>query len=1188
MSWLNDIYENNDFWVEGAEENYPCLISFEYRRLREFCKDSNAYALRFCLNENFESLLKFETLISYAWAVSNMEVAFVEKTVAMITKESRPSFGTWIELAGILIRDLKKAGAELPDSIPLQEIVDLYKDNEIVNWRNENIGHGIMGFEEDEDFRNDTESYLKVYHSILSRIDIKLKEQRLFILDDRNLIELTGADNAKNFLNDGKVMLKIGISGDEEEFVLDPFLNLSVSKKSRLGVYCFDQQKLPTMSVFRAYADGVTNSWRQGYFETLYRCNDAISLYRRASNRHKSLKEYRKLDTQISKAEYVQPTHLMNWIKESIEKHEKGVFMLKMQRGTGKSVFAEKLNCLFEKPIAGLEDVDIRTYHLNRVQSAGEKDFISWIQHQWSKGFKNSCLNEYVGLCTIDGMLSEYDLPAEAFAAFLSDVLISREEAGAQNKILMVFDGLDEVVNKRIREFFTIESYLTEGVYILFTSRDPEKEDMPEDVSKFIRDLPITEEYCFDLRSEASIRFLKEYISRFKIKSKDIKEKMMEAASYRVLNLVLLCTLYKKGMDIDELIGAKSFVKMYISFIEEHYTEREYHSLEELLIILSLLGDKEIMTLSKIGQLSSENDITIGLVGLMADLSPLLNISRDKEGNRYRIVNVNVSNELMEQIPERENMIRNLVDMAMAVIREDEIPEKNSGYEALCEHVIELAMLLPGKTEVLGNDRKKDIEGFLERVVDWDVGDPYEREVKIHYLRQIYAFYTETYGETDEMTMFVKQLLSDTLYTNGDYKESLEISRELFEKVRNNTRIPDYVILRLANGIIASYMEQWMIEEALDFDYKEMNRDITENADNAGLLWVYKGARAMLYALSGLMEEALITCEQIEERFNNVFDIEPENIIAIKKYVISVYILSNDYEKALKETRKSYEYAQKKLGDFNYFTVTLLDTLGYLLGKTGMVAESIQNGRLVLREMNKMFGAGHPNTLYSKLNLSASLFMEGCYEEAIAMMEDVCENSAKIYGDEHYMTRGIQKACTYMKKRARLEQDMEEKKNIYVSRMKMDGEDDSETLLAQKEYFYSLYMCIKDEGTFEKKYREFPGLIEEIRKLLKIDRVDDFNRTLAVGEDLYMRNTRLQGDKYTGAAAMMSILAWLYNTLERRDEAVNTQEKVVMVQERMFGKEDKKTISSKKALYVYYKKAGMIEKAESLKKELGK
>ena len=253
-----------------------------------------------------------------------------------------------------------------------------------------------------------------------------------------------------------------------------------------------------------------------------------------------------------------------------------------------------------------------------------------------------------------------------------------------------------------------------------------------------------------------------------------------------------------------------------------------------------------------------------------------------------------------------------------------------------------------------------------------------------------------------------------------------------------------------------------------------------------------------------------------------------------------------------------------------------------------MVAESIQNGRLVLREMNKMFGAGHPNTLYSKLNLSASLFMEGCYEEAIAMMEDVCENSAKIYGDEHYMTRGIQKACTYMKKRARLEQDMEEKKNIYVSRMKMDGEDDSETLLAQKEYFYSLYMCIKDEGTFEKKYREFPGLIEEIRKLLKIDRVDDFNRTLAVGEDLYMRNTRLQGDKYTGAAAMMSILAWLYNTLERRDEAVNTQEKVVMVQERMFGKEDKKTISSKKALYVYYKKAGMIEKAESLKKELGK
>ncbi|MCR5753405.1 MAG: hypothetical protein K6G30_01145, partial [Acetatifactor sp.] len=169
--WLIEIADDENLWVDGANEKYPCIIAFEYKRLRDFCRKPDVFGTILCLKDNFEALLKFETLIAYAWAAGKADPDFEKNKISLITTPN-PSMGTWNDLAKKLINNLKEIGKDLPVGIPLEKITKVFSDDRIgiVNWRNKEIGHGLTRFEEDKELREELTEKIKVLKELMLSI----------------------------------------------------------------------------------------------------------------------------------------------------------------------------------------------------------------------------------------------------------------------------------------------------------------------------------------------------------------------------------------------------------------------------------------------------------------------------------------------------------------------------------------------------------------------------------------------------------------------------------------------------------------------------------------------------------------------------------------------------------------------------------------------------------------------------------------------------------------------------------------------------------------------------------------------------------------------------------------------------------------------------------------------------------
>ena len=113
VHWLEEIALDPALWIPDAENAYPAVIAYEYGRLRNLCREKKPYAVLLCLKDNYETLLKFETLLAFAWVSRKFEgpvgALMVGELTAPIATAQR-----WPKLASGLVKNLRKAGGQLP------------------------------------------------------------------------------------------------------------------------------------------------------------------------------------------------------------------------------------------------------------------------------------------------------------------------------------------------------------------------------------------------------------------------------------------------------------------------------------------------------------------------------------------------------------------------------------------------------------------------------------------------------------------------------------------------------------------------------------------------------------------------------------------------------------------------------------------------------------------------------------------------------------------------------------------------------------------------------------------------------------------------------------------------------------------------------------------------------------------
>ena len=734
--WLAKIAEDTECWIPDAEKAYPSVIAHEYRSLRDYCRNKEPYAVLLSLKDNFEALLKLEVLLAYAWAARNTDEAFEAQTVSLLTTPNL-SLGAWLELASVLGKGLKNTGAGLPDSIPLEKLRKRYLKAEVVNWRNSKLGHGAMGMSEDEEFRLDIREKILLLKDLLLSVDSCLRDQELYLPGEgegSGEISLTGADRARGLERSGSVYFRT--RGGEIAFCTDPFIVIRRHEKRGYGTYFFDNQRTSSLTNFLAYAEGSRANESVGYFEALRRKleQSGVKEEARADDPYLTEEEIRELDLLQMSHGFVRPAHLAEWLKGCLEEHDRGIFLLQMNRGTGKSVFTEKISGLTEKRLKLSDDVDVRTYHIGRTQTAGTGDIRSGIEWQWSRDYAGKT---WARAPRISDYKREDKGPGEALCAYLEEVLRYGRRNRGTEKVLMVLDGLDEIPDENLWKFIPREEMLGEGIYFLLTSRDPETEVLPEDTAERLEKLTVTEKYCPERTGTENTDFLKEYIKRTGLKGLNEEEikRLLDLCDHRVLELGLLCRLAEGGMSIDELPDSSRVVSVYLKELEKRYGEKESVRVRELLAVLCTLGSYEGLTLGTLGALTGENGVTLGLIGTVRDLSPMLKTERSQEGNLnlYMIANPDLAEELEKQIPETEDTVRWIVKLTMSVLREGKL-EKERELEAAAAHVVELAVeLLPDWVETIGKDATFVFETSINHLEEKKV----KRKENLEYLLNI-------------------------------------------------------------------------------------------------------------------------------------------------------------------------------------------------------------------------------------------------------------------------------------------------------------------------------------------------------------------------------------------------------------------------------------------------------------------
>ena len=1050
--WLSDVAKDERYWFPGVETAYPSVVAYEYRNLRRFCREGMAYAALLSLRDNFEALLKLEVLLAFAWAAQNGDDVFEKQTVSKLMTPN-PSLGTWLSLSSIILKDMEKAGMELPASIPLNKIRKYYIRNDIVNWRNEKIGHGAMGLLEDEELRDDIREKVMFLKELFSSADAQFREQVLFLPKKQNTSEediseasacdliLNGADMARGLSRSGQVHFRT--ANNNLSFCVDPFITIQKHEKKGYGIYYFDNQKTRILTYFLSYAEGSRTSENVEYFKRLrkYLESAEVKTESRADDIYLSENEFREMDEQQMSNNFVRPVHLIRWLKKCLETHDRGSFLLQMERGTGKSVFTEKLSSLTERPVRIFDDLDVRTYHFNRTQTAGSGDFRSGIEWLWSKDYEGKT---WARAPRISDFERKGRTPEEAFCVFLKEVLIYSRRNRRKKRLLMILDGLDEISDENLWRFIPQEETLENGIYVLLTSRNPETEKLAGDVRAHLKGLNATERLAVGREEGENSTFLKEYIKNTGLRRLTDREQdsLITLSNHRVLYLGLLCRLAENGIGIGELPDSSRVVSVFLDTLEKRYGEKEAVRFRELLVILCTLGKYESLTLRTLGVLTGENGITLNLIGMVRDLSPMLKTERGEEGNLYTIANNSLAEELERQIPETEDIVRWIVNLSMSVMRDGKL-NNEEGTEAAAAHVAELAIeKLPEGLEALGSDADWVLKDNVQRAVK-TMTYRRSRERVLDYQIQLFMYLKGTKGADHLTTLREQSGMAVAKGNLGRYKEALEIYQTVYERSRKALG-PEHPHTVITQSKIA-------------------------------------GALRNL----GRYEEALTIYQEVYKKEKKIPGPEhPFTLITLSDMATVLRDLDR-YEEALAIYRSVYEKEKKVLGAEDLHTLETQSKMAAALGKLGRHEEAIAIYQEVCEKAKRVLGDNNPSTLVIESDMAFVLGKLGRHEEALAIYQEVYGKSKKVHGEEHQTTQVILLGMAWVLENLdRYEEAMAVYRELYLQSKKVFGENHFNTLEALSD----LIRTQDKMGQYEEAVRNQQKLINcRIEKLGEAD-----------------------------------------------------------------------------------------------------
>lgn len=620
--WLVDLIDRDDIWAEDLDR-IPVMIKYSYVQLKKLVSDGQVYGVMLQLKDLYESLYKIPIIMTLVVLESDDKYkegnSYAEVIKAAIG--SPMSMGKWDELASVIIKKNKEL--QLPKDLTeiLKRTHRLYgmevtsEVPDVINWRNDAIGHGALKFEDDESYKNEVKSLLallKEYFDGESKFSIKgLYDKIYFEIADHKLI-------GDNILVDNEESLFICV--DSIRYNVDNYIN-----NHDLKFFLFDSYySRKNLIKYSSYIGGQNEFLKNKYFSDLYekyvlRDNKDFTIQSEVINRGEDIiLEYLNMPKS-----YIKPAGLVEDLVEAMNEIGKGVISIFMERGMGKSAFSNHMSGLYHK-VSLIRNSLSRCYHVQNAALRGISDFINSVNFSYRHSY-DPTQDLWGSNDDMPSLSADTNNPSSDMANFLN---YYHKKYKREFTVLLI-DGIDELTEQttQILDYVPSQVELEEGVFVILLSRFKDENTVIGDSIRYIENAEKKSQtqICFYRKDNENIRVLRECINQHikdgLLSEKTDIDKLLEKADYRFLYLKAYLEL-KDGTVLDNK-NEYEFIRSYMDHILSFYGPSQKHKLLEIAVTIALFSN---ISIQKYQEYLCLNDISFEFVGLLNDLLPVITV----------------------------------------------------------------------------------------------------------------------------------------------------------------------------------------------------------------------------------------------------------------------------------------------------------------------------------------------------------------------------------------------------------------------------------------------------------------------------------------------------------------------------------------------------------------------------------
>ena len=280
------------------------------------------------------------------------------------------------------------------------------------------------------------------------------------------------------------------------------------------------------------------------------------------------------------------------------------------------------------------------------------------------------------------------------------------------------------------------------------------------------------------------------------------------------------------------------------------------------------------------------------------------------------------------------------------------------------------------------------------------------------------------------------------------------------------------------------------------------------------------------------------------------------------------------------------------LGPHHPDTLTSRNSLAGSYRDAGRLDKAIALYEQILEDSIRVLGPDHPGTLTSRFNLAGAYRAAGRLEEAITLYEQVFSGRSRVLGPDHRstLTSRDHLADTYWEA-GRFDEAITLKKQILADAMRIMGPDSPGASAARS----NLAATYRDAGRLDEAITLYKQNLDDVTRVMGLDHPEvlasrhslagAFRDAGRIDEaiTLYKENleefTRLAGPDHPETLASRAILAGAYRDAGRLHEAIPLFEQNLEDRTRTLGLDHPEVLASRHSLAGAYRDTGRLDEA---------